>query len=77
MVVQPVSPPLKMIQPPRNPKKPKIIIIRPINVIGKLCGAIVCATPLINLPTRGPKLISTPKVKKPATACTTPDAPTS
>ena len=62
----------------RKPQKPTIMVIRPTMVIGMLWPGRSLAEPSrLYLPIRGPRLMRTPNAKKPATMCTTPDAPKS
>ncbi|MCY1376441.1 hypothetical protein D9M69_639300 [compost metagenome] len=67
-----------MMQPPRKPKKPTMIIIRPTTLIGMLWPTMALALPSgLKRPMRAPRLITTARAKKPAIMCTTPAAPTS
>ena len=67
-----------MMQPPRKPKKPTMISIRPTTLIGMLWPTMALALPsALKRPIRAPRLITTARVKKPAIMCTQPAAPTS
>ena len=62
----------------KKPQKPTIISMNPVRVNGRLCAPrYVSSLSLLNRPILGPRLISTPSEKNPATQCTTPAAPKS
>ena len=74
-IVVPVLPlqlqpsPGRIIHAIKKPQKPTIISINPVAVKGMLCPERSLAVPsALNLPILGPRLISTPNAKKPATA---------